>query len=672
MTVKRRITHSGGLRGIVAAPTIVSVVLGMVMLSPSAQAGVRTEWTGAGDGYTWADGANWSAGVPGPADTAVLDRDNEGECANVEGTVVNIAGLELTDCAHLSAGVMTVADALVADASFLGADTTVTHALTWKGSSHLSQDLTIPTGATMRSSGVGQRESFGLTTVHGTLVLDGGTTIAWNDSFVIDGTTRVDSSSTIGGGTTFVTSGPVQVGPNTLSFDGHGYEASYLTSGTTSLAGGQLLLKDGMHEFREGARFTGTGLVRASLSLGSTETNMRLSGHGDVLLDPGITFEFAAGYQHDPMAIQGGTFAWTGGNLGNLTVGPTTTATVSGSTAKSVFGSLVNQGTMTLDGGSPIEADNDGIRNDGTLVVAADTVVTGGGLFSSTGTLSVRTPLLTVDGPSFRTSGDVMLEGAKILLESGSHELGDGTSIDGTGTMQVASDLTGKGLVSLASGVTLVLDGGSLDGTVSFAGGTLSWMDGPVSADLTLKPGTTMAVSGEEEKQLGGDIVNDGTVTLSGEPVELSGVLLNRGVLEVLTPMELTGSGTVNNAKKGRLTLTGKLKLAGPELVNAGRVQIGTQTLALGVGAHVLKATSTLGVSVNGQTSQFGALKSGGALALDGALVVTEVADAPAVGSTYGVVTAMPRQGKFEGVSGTGKRAWTAIYAPKKVTLKAH
>ena len=672
--------HSGAFRGIVAAPTIMTVLLGAAVLAPPAEAGVRSTWTGLDD-YSWSNAANWSAGVPGPQDTAVISRDYQGACAWVDGDTITVGALELGECANLDTYVFTVADATLSGTSSLHGEVTVTHALTWTGNSIMYDNLTIPAGATMTSSGSGRREAYGLTTVHGTLVLDGGTTVNYNDGFVIDGTVRLDASSVIGDSTDFETSGPVQVGAHALTFDGHGSTASFLTSGTTTLSGGTVLLKDGMHEFREGARFAGVGLVKMVPTAGSGDTGTRLSNHGDLLLDPGITLEIAGGFQHDPMTLRGGTFSWTGGHLiGDVTLSPATTTTISGPAAKDISGSLVNQGQLTANGGSAIEVYNDGLRNEGTFTVAADTQLTSGGQVVSPGTIQLNSgKTLTVNGPDFLMAGTTNLSGATVLLQGGMHEFLEGAEFTGTGTVRVAlaggsvhtdTRLTGHGDLALDPGVVFEFAGGFQHDPMSVQGGKFSWTGGHLG-NLTVGATTTATVSGDEVKSLG-TLVNRGQLTFeSAEEVELSTTLTNKGRLQVLRPTELTGGGGLNNTKKGQLTLLEALSLDGPELTSAGRMQLGTRLLALGAGVHTLKSTSVLGVGLDNGTGPMGSVKSAGKVALDGKVTVTTTGKPPAAGSTFTLLTAKRREGKLDAVAGSGKQAWTAQYTKKKVTLKA-
>lgn len=653
--------HRIGAVLITALLLVVGTGQGGLAPADAADDGTRTHWQGEHSIY-WADGQNWSDGVPGPDDTAVIDLASQGDCAGVEAGSVTVKALELTVCGNLYATSLTAERVTVAGASLLRTPTTVTDEMVWTGGT-LVYEVTVPVGATMISSGTGERGAYSLT-IHGALVLDGGTTTVVNSGVTSDGLIRVDATSRLAGAGPLLIGGTLDVGSSTLMIDG----PSLLTSGETSLTGGSLELVDGAHEFLAGARFVGDGQVRQS----GGPTGATLKGHGSLALDPDVRLEIAGGQELGQLLVQGGRLVWSGGALvGVVTVGVDTLAEVSGDNPKSVYGELVNLGRMTWGAGSPIEIYNDGIRNEGKVIVAEDVVAEGGGRFSSSGTVRLLRAGLVVDGPSFECAGRVQLSAGTLRLKSGFHHLADGAELLGTGEVVAQSEVTAEGRVALGEEVSFVLAGGALRGTFNAEGGTVRWTRGPVWADLGVGAGTTLLVSGTAAKEIVGFFVNDGIVRLAGGPLTLSNGLLNRGTVSVAAPVRLKGVGVVNNARAGRILLAAKLTVAGPGLMSYGRVALGRWPLSLGAGAHVLKGSSVLATTVNGATTRAGQITGSGTLALDGRVLVAEAVRPLAKGTRVTLLTAQSRTGAFASVRGLGVRAWAIRYTTTSAVLRA-
>ena len=256
----------------------------------------------------------------------------------------------------------------------------------------------------------------------GALSLSGGTFGVATDSSVGQLTVAAGATFQVSGGTTTLTGGA----------------ADSVLSSTVSVASGATLdMTGGSVDLNSGAALTGAG----DYQIDGATVNVNTALAAPAGLD-----------------LNSGTLA----GLGPLTIGLTSTLTVSGGTTFNLV-ELENQGTLAITAGSDlVMAANAVIDNSGTLDLTVDGDATGS---SPSGTIN-NTGTVKKSGGS--GTSDIMASfndlGGTIEVDSGTLDLGQGVSQGGTYTVAAGSDL------ELASGFDRTISGtftGSGGGTVS-------------------------------------------------------------------------------------------------------------------------------------------------------------------------------------------------------------
>jgi hypothetical protein len=371
------------------------------------QDGTTTTWQKPhGHGGEWADGDNWSDGVPGPDDVAIVPT-GEPDAWELDITVCELQvtgdGMVYSPDGSITARSIQLAgtETLVGIASLWG-DITATESFTFTAGITYGP-VTIPAGASMTIGGAGAREAWDIT-VDGELSLgSGGTTTLWGDTngVVLNGELVVTGDAVLSGAAPFVVNGTVTVGPHELVLEGTQLDLY----GRIDLGGGVLELQgldghaSGYHQIQEGAELAGFGRLRM---VGDT-----LTGYGEVVVAPDVVIELADGLLWDNLEPTGGQFWLTGGTIVHQVVIPAAgTAVIKGPNEKWVYGTLTNHGTLRLQGGGPLEVWNYGIVNHGTLVAEADVAIGGGGGLVNHGTWDLGSTTMALDGPSLDLTAD--------------------------------------------------------------------------------------------------------------------------------------------------------------------------------------------------------------------------------------------------------------------------
>jgi hypothetical protein len=304
---------------------------------------------------------------------------------------------------------------------------------------------------------------------------------------------------------------------------------------------------------------------------------------GHLTLNPTIPSELDG-----PIVLDGGalwmgsgtivsnSFAWLGGTLGlgnnekvNGPVNFTEPIQIDGSDEKFVAeGSLVNTAGITQTGTGKLNLYYQTLMNKATYDLESDADIQSGriqndGVFqktAGTGTSTISSEFdNSASGQINVASGTVQLShvgtwtGAALSVAPDCHLL-----LDGTGPTFLSGEIggTGGGEVRFESGVFNVDTMGAVFG---FDPSMLNWTGGNFSGPgiLTLGTGTTLTLSGDDPKEIGGVVAfgyirNLGTIIQTG-----AGNLFNEGTLEN------TASGTYDLQSDAGLTSSGFFTNAG-------------------------------------------------------------------------------------------------------------
>ncbi|HEX9953050.1 MAG TPA: hypothetical protein VGB53_14870 [Rubricoccaceae bacterium] len=545
----------------------------LVLFALPARAQTTYTWTGLGRDVNnqpdahWANAGNWApAGVPGPADTAVLT--NTGDPAHPEQPDFRI-GVEL-DGAHsvgqivlqtirpdgggpvLNHGTLTVTGGFSFSAGQLfGAtlvcEATCTGGFSGTGIKSIAPGTLVNRGTVTWSGPTGLRLNTGTITNEGTFVL------AADGPFIeqFAGGTFVNSGvlEKTGAGTTFA--------GWTLAFRNEG--------GTVRALSGTLVFSGTLGErmdagFRGGSRFEGPGLVRlvsdpssANVWAGTTT----VAGPVEIAQGSSLRGQFA-------LAACDGCLRWTGGEVsfdgtpaGSLvTVLPGSFLDLepSATGGAALRGTaLLNRGTVRWHGPNPLRMFTATITNEGTL----DLDGAGQALANALGGTLVNRGLVVRHGPG-TTSLDGSLvfrnEGATVRVTDGTLSLAapddgplettflGGSRIEGAGLLRFRNGTNWAGTTTITGHAEMA--GGSYTGdfTLAACDGCLRWTGGEVAFNaqgtsyLRVPPGGFLDIDGPADHTLrGATLVNGGTTRwhagrLLG--VNGSGTLANEGRFE--------------------------------------------------------------------------------------------------------------------------------------------
>jgi len=317
--------------------------------------------------------------------------------------------------------------------------------------------------------------------------------------------------------------------------------------------------------------------------------------------------------------------------------------------------SLLNSGLITLGQGGDFE-DSSSVTNSGTIEIAGGTLNVQVDIANSGGVINID------DGATLTLSG-ATIDGGTI---------NDGTatgtsspvfgSIDVTGSSTISNASLNDGGVTVASGVTLTLDGDTVSGTTftdTASGATIQIDDGTV---LTLTGGATInggtindgTASGNQDSVFGSiDII--GSSTISYAVLNNGGVTIASGVTLTLdndtvngttftdasgatiqiddgTVLTLTGAtingGAINDGTAsgtGEPVVFGGIAVTGPSTISNAFLNNGGVTIASGVTLTLSNdtITGTTFTDVDGSTAE---VESGDTLAQNGSAISGSVA----------------------------------------------
>ncbi|SDG66878.1 autotransporter-associated beta strand repeat-containing protein [Dyella sp. 333MFSha] len=496
------------------------------------------------------------------------------------------------------------------------------------------------TGGTAINGGVLQISSdANLGAAGGAIGLFGGTLHSTADiTSTRDVTTGGAGGVDVDAGTTFSTSGTVN-GAGALIKNGEGTLAM---SGTLSQGGG-VTVNDGTlvlsgNNTYEGANTLndGTLQIASDANLGDAANHVVFQGgqlHVTGDTTTARTVDTTAGSDADLVVDGGKTVALNGTVQGQ------------GGLVASGTGTLVLGSANTYTGGTSVNGGTVRIGNDAALGAATGAITLAGGTLQATGdvasarNVTVNGGAFAIDqGATFATTGNVGGNGGLVKNGSGTLEI-DGTASHTGGTTINDGTLVLTGNNSYTGGTTL--NGGTLQvgsdanlGNTSdalvFSGGTLhatgdvsSARAVTVNADAVIATdaGASFATSGTVSGNGGVTKKGDGTLILSGDNTYTGATTIDAGTLQIASDTNLGASTSGLTFNGGSLHTTGNivtqrtLNLAGNATVvsdagtsftaagavvgNGGLVKNGEGTLSItGVASHTGGTTVNEGTLV--------------------------------------------------------------------------
>ena len=377
---------------------------------------------------------------------------------------------------------------------------------------------------------------------------------------------------------------------------------------STSIAfGNSLSLNSGMNLVVTGNETVGgVGAFTLTLNAGSSDT-----ASGTFIVAPTGTLTQSGGAIGSPFTNQG-IFNYFGGTLsGQVTNIGTAFFNASGT----VPGGMVNTGNTYLTGiGVTLTISGPGLTNTGSVVVS------GGGISGTIGNAGLITGygFLGSTVSTFNNTGVITQAGGNLNL------LSNATPITNTGTINMASGLTlllsggsanNSGTINLNSGML----NGSLQLTNNFDGviigpgkigvalflnnGTLEVPNGTTTAGTFTNNGVIeLAGAGAELGPAAGIVTNSATGTIEGLG-KVSAAVVNNGTIEPVGGT-LNIAGTLTNAANGTLAsdVGTKLLVSSGLATNPGLISLTGGTFDNG--GHTLTNT--------GQITGFGTIRTGG------------------------------------------------------------
>jgi hypothetical protein len=500
----------------------VAVTTGLLaggLVAPGAAFASGSEtWTGSGDGHSWSDAMNWSGGVPQSGDSVTIAP---------TGTQISPSVTDLP-------GGTSLQDLTLTNSSLAGGGVTVHGDFTWSVSQSqnvLNAPLTVVGSADI--SGAGKKITEGKVTFEGNTEVSGtgllepefsGAAITNAGRFQLDPGSAVDANACCSNPRKFISTGILAMpassgGTATLGFMGLSIGGAVIVG-----KGSTLDVVSGQASFSPGIAVDNGGTLKFDLGeIVKLAAGIAIDKDTTLQLTRNAAFTGTGGFTGT------GTFLWTGGSVeGNLTTGPSVTTTASGSGTKDVSSlsgkpiTVTLRGNTTLSGTGPLHLSTGGnLDNEGTLTAESGTTIEAGTCcsnplrFTNGGTLIVAggKKKVTISLLAFRNSGTVKLASGKLVVvalpytqTSGVTDLAGGSLSSKMPVLIKGGTLTGHGLVGAA-----LVNGGTV--SPSTTGGVFT-VNGSYSQS---KSGTFATVlSGTAPGSKFGQLVVEGAAKLAG------------------------------------------------------------------------------------------------------------------------------------------------------------
>jgi hypothetical protein len=307
-----------------------------------------------------------------------------------------------------------------------------------------------------------------------------------------------------------------------------------------------------------------------------------------------------------------GTVNWSGGSIdpyASLTVATNGQLLISGTSIKTLNGSLTNAGTVVFGGSGDVRFNYSLAHNLPTGLFDLQgtgqlTLWSGSPTFVNEGTL--RKSLLS----GTTTFGLVMVNSGRLEVTLGTLAFGNG------GTFKSGTVFAGTGNVSLTGGTAsfqgdvvsdnLVWNGASVAGTATLAGTTL-WSAGELAtgAVLTLRTNSQLLLNGTGTKSLNGTLTNAGTITFSSGVWRFNASLLHNlagAVLDIPWDGTLAlWSGTPTLVNEGTVRKSAGTGTAncGVRVFNSGVLEVVSGSLTYASGSRFQDGTVFTGAGTN-------------------------------------------------------------------------
>lgn len=558
----------------------VVIIAFATMLHPSVIYSADTIWTGAGDGVSWNDPANWATGkVPTNADNTFAGRATNGglQVANVvigAGVSATTAALTLGHEAVTSTGTLTIegdgslttnSTLLIGNygmGSLILKDTaTLIHNTSnlggairpnTKGFMHVTDSASVTMNA--GSFVAGERPDTAMT-----LIIDksGSFTMTHNNAIFYP---------TYGG--THTTTG---VGPTTATVKDHGVlsiASGTIKFGYSAYATGTFTLQGNATDGR------GTAIARG-VTAASPYTSFVFDG-GILKASDSAISNFISGAVN---IVTIGDGAFIDSNNRNISIANTVAITGTGGLAKLGAGMLTLNNTLGYTGTTAV--------NEGILVLGnADQLTASSGVtLAATGTLFAASLNQTLNnlsgaGAVSLASGTATLGGTGTSAFSGNINAASIVK-NGAGTITLSGNNNIAGDSTLAEGM-LNIGGvnalGSATNTLAMTGGTIQTAANVAMQNNIQVQSGALNVDSAGKTTLAGDITGAGGITKTGDGLailsgNLSGISGNINVNQgILATGNLTGNITVANGAGfgGEGTITGNVTFTGAGILQAG------------------------------------------------------------------------------------------------------
>jgi autotransporter-associated beta strand protein len=504
--------------------------------------GKITRWTGS-TGTDWFDPTNWTNGVPGPADTAVLAHPNGPQPQLSAATSVALFD-------HISG-------------SFSGVGVlTVTQGITWLGGVEGAGTTSLGATAFLNIAGSTGKVLDGRTLVISGSILDNNVA-----------TLSLDNGATIRAGATLAPTLHLTLLAGGGVIDTNGFNLTLDQKDSITGAGGLTKVGAGTLTLASANSYGGTTTVNAGI-LTVTADN-QLSPNSAVVVNSGTLDLGAFTEVVGAFTVTGGSVTGPGSTLVsmgdiNIVNGLVTTNLVS-KTAIQITNGTVNG---NLDAGDSHQITISG----GKVTIQSDN--------TSPSSMSIKGGTLDI-GAFTETVGPLTVEGGTITSTTGTiRSFGDLSIISGV----VNANLFSNSKISVSGGtVTGNLD--AADTSIQLLGGTVTIKSSYSTASQLLVQGTL---------NLGAFTLTAGTTTINGGTINsTTGSLQSSGSINI-------NSGTVDadvfssnaiNLKGGTLTPHSSLNSPGLLLVNGGTLALGALNATFGavtVDAGSITGTGTL------------------------------------------------------------------------------
>ncbi|WP_193760045.1 autotransporter-associated beta strand repeat-containing protein [Azorhizobium caulinodans] len=567
-------------------------------------AGGTGTWTAASSGVTnWTNSAGTSRVVSDPSLTAIFAGTAGTVTVSAASGAVSAKGLEFDTSGYTITGseLTLVNGSTMPQVNVVGSSASATISAPLAGSNGLEKigdgalslyGANTYTGNTTITAGtltVGGAGSLGSGTYAGNISIASGTSFNYASSAAqtLSGNISGDGDLTVGGTGSLTLSGNNTYTGGTTNLNGALVASGGSAIGDTSavLMGNSASLTISAAETIGSLAGAGTVAISGQLTLGGINTSTTYSG---VISGAGGLTKTGTG-----TLTLGGANTFTGAlNLESGTLLVNTTGSIA--SASSVNLSAGTQLTLSGGGSKSIKMLNDGVGGTGTAYLQLGTTALTIGLGDGSGTFSgaitgsgsltkVGTGTLTLAGANTFTGG-LQISGGTVTVTGGSAIANTANVTVGTGatlTLQASETigaLSGAGSVT-ATGGSRVLTAGGNNTSTTFSG-TLS-ASGGNSIGL-VKTGTgTFTLTGASS-YAGGTTISAGTLQIGdgGTTGSITGNITNNAALIFNRSDDLTysggisGTGTLQKAGSGKLTLTGNNSMTGLTTVSAGTLAL--------------------------------------------------------------------------------------------------